>query len=299
VTEKKEKAMKRAALVLISVLAVPAGLLAQSKVDQRRPATADGQVSIENMAGTIKVIGWEKAEVWVTGTLARDAELDLGGSEGRTKCQVEVQGNPMSARSDLEVHVPAGSHVKIEAFQSEIGVTGVTGGVDAETVNGAITMTGAAKEVNLQSVNGAVSVSKAGGRIHAEAVNGAVTVSDASGHLEASTVNGKLLVTGGTFDRAALESVSGGVQFEGSLSKQGTLSVETVSGAAELVLPAAIGADFTLSTFSGDIVNELGPQAAKKGHFTPQKELSFTAGGGGAQITVETLSGTITIKKRP
>jgi len=291
--------MKRAALVLAGLLAVPAGLAAQNKVDQRRAATPDGKVSIENQAGSVKVLGWEKAEVWVTGALASDAELSLTGSEGRPRVEVQVEGNPMSAHSDLEVHVPAASRVEIEGFQAQIAVSGVTGTVKAEAVNGSITQAGAAKEVNLQSVNGAVEAAKAAGRVHVEAVNGTVTVRDASGQLEASTVSGKLVVTGGSFDRASLESVSGGVHFDGNLSKQASLSVETVSGVAELVLTAGLGADFTISTFSGEIVNELGPAAVKKGRFTPQKELSFSTGAGGAQISVETLSGTIQIRKRP
>jgi DUF4097 and DUF4098 domain-containing protein YvlB len=291
--------MKRAALVLVSLLAVPAGLAAQNKVDSRRATTPDGRVSIENQAGSVKVIGWDKAEVWVTGTVAPDAELDLHGSEGNIRVQVEAEGNPMGAHSDLEVHVPAASRVDIEGFQAEISVSGVTGAVKAETVNGSITQSGAAKELNLQSVNGAVEAAKAAGRVHVEAVNGTVTVRDASGQLEASTVSGKLSVVGGSFDRASLESVSGGVHFEGNLSKQASLSVNTVSGVAELVLPAGIGADFSISTFSGEIVNELGPAAVKAHRFTPQKELSFTAGAGGAQISVETLSGTIQIRKRP
>ena len=126
-----------------------------------------------------------------------------------------------------------------------------------------------------------------------------MTVRDASGELEASTVNGKLLVTGGSFDRAALESVSGGVRFEAGLSARATLSVESVSGAVDLLLPAGFGAEFSVSTFSGEVTNELGPAAEKSSKWTPEKELSFTTGSGGARITVETLSGAVHIRKRP
>ena len=52
--------MKRAALVLATVLAVPAWLGAQTPVDQKRPASPDGTVRIENMAGSVKVTGWDK-----------------------------------------------------------------------------------------------------------------------------------------------------------------------------------------------------------------------------------------------
>ena len=214
--------MKRAALVLAAVLAGPAWARAQTPVDQKRPAAADGKVTIENMAGSVKVTGWDRAEVQVKGTVGSGGELSFDGSEKQTTIEVEAEhGNPMGIKSDLEVFVPSGSSVSIEGFAASISVAGVTGSVSAETVNGSITQTGAAKGVELQSVNGAIDVTKASGRLKAEAVNGTVTVRDASGELEASTVNGKLLVTGGSFDRAALESVSGGVRFEAGLSAQG------------------------------------------------------------------------------
>jgi len=291
--------MKRAALVLATVLAGPAWALAQTPVDQKRPAAAAGKVTIENMSGSVKVTGWDRAEVQVKGTLGEGAELTFDGGENQTSIEVEAEhGNPMGIKSELEVFVPAGSSVSVEGFSATIVVSGVTGSVSAETVNGTITQSGAAKGVELQSVNGAIEVTKASGRIQAEAVNGAVTVRDASGELEASTVNGKLLVTGGSFDRAALESVSGGVRFEAGLSAKATLSVESVSGSVELFFPAGFGAEFSVSTFSGAITNELGPAAEKSSRWTPEKELSFTTGSGGARVTVETLSGAVSIRKR-
>jgi DUF4097 and DUF4098 domain-containing protein YvlB len=165
-------------------------------------------------------------------------------------------------------------------------------------VNGSITQTGAAKGVELQSVNGAIEVTKAGGRVQAEAVNAPVTIRDASGELEASTVNGKLTVTGGSFTRAQIETVSGGARFDAALGPKASLSVESVSGPVELVFPAAFGGDFTVTTFSGEITNELGPAAEKSSAFTPQKELSFTSGSGGVRVSVETLSGAVQIRKR-
>jgi hypothetical protein len=182
--------MKPATVVLATVLAAPVWLAAQTTVDQNRPAAPDGSVSIENMAGSVKVTGWDKAEVQVRGTVGDGGELSLGGVGKRTHIEVEADHNPMGIKSDLEVFVPAGSSVDIEGFQATISVTGVTGSVTAETVNGSITQAGAAKHVELQSVNGDVEVSKAAGRIKAEAVNGSVAVRDCSGDLEASTVNG-------------------------------------------------------------------------------------------------------------
>ena len=291
--------MKRAALVFAAVLAGPAWVAAQTTVDQKRPAPADGTVSIENMAGSVKVTGWERAEVQVRGTVGAGGELSFEGSGKRTHIEIEGEHNPMGIKSDLEVFVPAASAVEIEGFQATISVSGVTGSVKAETVNGGITQVGGAKHVELQSVNGNVDVTKAAGRVKAESVNGGVALHDVSGELEASTVNGQLQVVGGSYERAQLESVSGPVRFEAGLGSRATLSIETVSGQVDLLLAAATSAEFAVSSFSGHITNELGPAAQKQGKWTPQTELSFTTGSGGARVTIETLSGGVNIRKRP
>ena len=94
--------------------------------------------------------------------------------------------------------------------------------------------------------------------------------------------------------------MNGRVRFEGDLGPHAVLDAESVSGAIELSLPPTVAADFTLSTFSGTVENELGPALVPgSGHETPsEKELSFTTGAGGATVTVHTLSGAIAIRKR-
>jgi DUF4097 and DUF4098 domain-containing protein YvlB len=285
--------------LLVALAAAPLAARAQTTVDQRRPAAPDGTVEIENAAGSVHVVGWDKPEIQVSGALGRRASgLEFSGGPHKTRIEVGVEGNPNAVKSDLEVHVPAGSRLAIEGFAASIRVEGVSGAVKAETVNGSIAMTGGSKEVDLQSVNGSVDVTSPATRVHAESVNGTVTVKDASGEVEASTVNGKLTVVGGSFQRARMESVSGDVYFEGALSGKATLSAETVSGCVELSLPGGVSADFSISTFSGEITNDLGPAPKSKNRWTSEKDLTFTTGSGGADVSVQTLSGCIRLRKR-
>ena len=288
------------AVAVLAPFVVLAGRPARAdQTEARRPAASDALVEIENPAGSVRVIGWSKGEVAVTGSLGRRAELTLSGPPHRIHVEVEVAGNPHATTSDIEVHVPAGSRVSIESFASSITVSEVTGPVTAETVNGAISVSGSIKEVSVESVNGAVDVSGAPTRVHAGTVNGALTVRGARGDLEANTVNGELrVVGGGPFDRAHLESVSGAIRFEGELTAHADLQAQTVSGEVELRLPAKTEADFTVSTFSGDINSDFGTAVYRPGRHSPQKELTFSTGGGGAKVAIETLSGSISLRKR-
>jgi DUF4097 and DUF4098 domain-containing protein YvlB len=296
-SKEKENVMKHAALAVMSIMIVPAWLAAQTPVDERRPAAPNGTVEIENVSGSIKVVGWDQAEVRVTGTLAPNAELEIDGAEQHIGIEVEVEGHT-DATSDLEVHVPTGSQVEIDGVNVEIDVSGVSGSVEAEAVNGGISLRGAARDVSLQSVNGAVDVNGVRGRVEVEVVNGSVTIQDASGEVEASTVNGEVIVGGGPFERAALESVAGAVSFKADLAAKGRLDVETVSGSVEIYVPENTPADFTITSFSGEIDNELGIGTVEQQEYVPAKELSFSTGSGGARIAVDTLSGSVHIRKR-
>jgi DUF4097 and DUF4098 domain-containing protein YvlB len=283
----------------VALVALSGTAAAQSRVEERKPAAPDGVVEIDNPSGSTRVVGWDRAEVMVTGTLGPDTEgLTFESSRKRTEISLDTQGDPHRSTSSLEIHVPAGSRVEISSSNATIEVSGVKGAVKADTVQGRIAITEAGGEVSADTVNGAVEVSGAPRRVRAESVNGSVTVSGASGEVEASTVNGRLLVSGGAFDRVKLETVNGRVVFDGELKPNATLDVESVGGAVELRLLPKTSAQFTIATFSGDVRNELGPAAQPASKWTSEKELSFTLGGGGATVRVETLSGDIEIRKK-
>ncbi len=292
--------MNRTLIFSVAFAAASATTFAAEDVDERHSAEPNGFVEIENNVGSVTVIGWDQAEVQVKGRLGSGAEgLTFETHGSRTEIEVEVQGNPHGVRSDLEVYLPAGSRVEIDSFAADIEVRGVSGRVRAETVNGSITVEGSAEVVEIESVNGNLEISGPARRVQAETVNGDVIIEGASGDLETSTVNGELTVAGGSFEHAQLDIVNGEIRFQGALSAHATLEIETVSGGVDLILPGDVAADFAVSTFSGDIENDLSDATPERtSRYTSEKELRFSTGAGGAKVTVQTLSGNITIRKR-
>jgi putative adhesin len=290
-------ALTSAAAALVLLVGAHAAT-ADQKVDARRNASADALVEIENPAGSIRVTGWDRNEVEVSGDLGAGASgLDFTGSGTRVRIGVDTERNPHGVVSNLEIHVPSRSRLQIESFAGSITVQAVTGTVAAETVNGSIAITGRAHEIAAESVNGSVQVAGASTHTKAESVNGSVTVQGASGDLDASTVNGRLEVSGGAFEHAHLETVAGALSFDGALSSGANLEAETVSGSVTLTLPASVAADFSVSTFSGSVENAFGPPATRAPTHTPELELEFSTADGGSSVTVHTLSGSITLRK--
>jgi len=299
------------AILVLGLAASPA--VSQTRVDEKRKAAKDATVEIENLVGSIKIVAWSNPEVQVTGSLGPDIEsLDFSGGPERLQISPEPSSDwsgshgwggshksrATSARSDLEVHVPEGSRVRVDGYASSVQAEGLNGRLEVETVDGSITVSGGKAELELESVNGAVSVDSAAQRVEAQSVNGKVLLKIAGGEIEASSVSGGVELSGGSFTRISVESVSGSVRFAGALESRGSLRLQTVSGGARVELPASQGADVSVSTFSGRIDADFGaPSPVKTSRYAPGKELRFTIGAGGARIEIETLSGSVDIRK--
>lgn len=268
-------------------------------VDRTKAAARDGTVEIENPAGSVKVVGWDRDEVAVTGSLCGEAEdLALEGGRAHTRVSVEVRGNPHHCDSHLEVKVPKGSRLRVEGFSASIDVRGTTGPLQVESVSGSVTVDGAQPEREVEVVSGAVSLSGPARRTRASVVSGGLRILGVRGDVEASTVSGALQVEGEAFERVRLETVSGAIGFAGGLSGRATLDAQTVSGRVDLRLPGAVSASFDVKTFSGQVTNELGPAARRSDRYTPEKELVFSTGAGEARVHVQTLSGAVRLRAR-
>lgn len=101
---------------------------------------------------------------------------------------------------------------------------------------------------------------------------------------------------GGPWQQLNLSTVSGDVQVAGKLAAGGTIGIDSMSGDAQLQLPADVSSAIHASTFSGDLRSDFGTPE-KSGH-GPSSQLNATAGAGNGKITVETFSGDLRIRKQ-
>lgn len=290
--------MNRFAMAMLATLLAGAAARADTKIDERRAATKDAKVSIEAGSGNVRVIGWEKLEVQVTGSILEDrASLSFESENGRVDISVDAEHyDPRAAKADLEIHVPFGSQVSVDGFASEISVTGIAGSVEAEAVNGSIKVQATGGSIHATTVNGTVDVDSKGGAVHAESVNGRVSVRGGADNLEASTVNGELVVAIGRSSNVDLQTVSGPLQFSGTIADAGSMSAESVSGSIDLDFGAGQNATVDITTFSGSIQG--GPKGRRKGKrwHEGEKTTEITIGTGSAKVSVNTLSGAINVK---
>jgi DUF4097 and DUF4098 domain-containing protein YvlB len=131
-----------------------------------------------------------------------------------------------------------------------------------------------------RTVNGDVEVTDLDGDVDASTVNGSIQVSTA-GRVEAKTVNGSIRATAGRSDwaaDAAFKTVNGSITVTLPASTAASVHAETVNGQIET--------DFSL-TMTGGIKMDHGRM----------RRLSGTIGGGGHDLELQTVNGSIHLKK--
>jgi DUF4097 and DUF4098 domain-containing protein YvlB len=234
------------------------------QIDETRKTTSDGEVSVELLAGTITVTGWDRNEVHVTGSYDDDfEEFEIDAEKGEVSIEVDIDDDNSRHRNiersaDLTIMVPRDSEISVEVISADITIEDVTGEVDVEAISGDIECIGGMEEISIECVSGDINIE-----------------------------------TTAALKGVDIEAVSGNVELRGALGNGARVSVESVNGSVVLRLPSNTSAEFEISTFNGSIKNDFGPQAEKSSKYLPSSELNFSIGGGSARVSVEAFNGTV------
>jgi Putative adhesin len=231
-----------------------------------RKRMSPGQtLEIKGVNGGIRAVIAEGDEAEVTASKkSRRSDPDeveikvMEHSEGVTICA--VYPTPRRARNENECAPGDEGHMSTENNDVEVSfVVKVPRGVRyvGHTVNGEIRAAGLESDVEVETVNGDVRVST-------------------SGRAMANTVNGSIDASMG---RADWEE---------------DVSFSTVNGGITLDLPSEVNAELRASTVNGDIVSDF--PVTVRGRFGP-RTVRGTLGRGGPELELETVNGSITLRK--
>lgn len=270
-------------------------------IDVRREVDPDVRVIVKNINGTVTVEGWTRTEVTVSGELADEAEeLDVSGGKGRLRIEVKYPSRSRNIRgeTDLKLKVPVGADVVVDAVNATIAVSKVEGELRLESVNGDIDVQGKPAVVEAQTVNGRIEIAATTAEVQAETVGGRIILDGVSGEVSAGAVGGSIRVRGGAFESAEFATVSGDIEFTGELTGDGSFDFDTHNGDIVLELPENISAEFEVSTFSGDIHNDFGPDGRRSRRYGPGREVYFTVGSGEARVSINTFNGDVRLIRR-
>jgi hypothetical protein len=294
----------RTVALLPLLLLTMASAAAQSPIDRSAAIDADARVTIDNLAGSVKVRAWERNEVRIGGTLGRDVEeLRVEGDARRLSIQVVYPQNgrgrlQRGGETALVVDVPRGVELAVQTVSASIDIEGVSGpSMDLRSVSGEIGVDSDTPDLRVGTVSGGVRTGGSQARLAVETVSGRAEVATGAADVGVRSVSGRISVRAGRVTRLNAATVSGSVEIDiAGLDKGGRVEAETMSGSVDLTLPADLSARLEVSTFSGSIRSDFGEVTRER--YGPGQSLNTDVGTADGRIKATAFSGTVRIERR-
>lgn len=288
------------AIMLLAILAVPA--LAGGDIDEKRDVNSDAKIVVDNLAGSITVVGWDRKEVEIKGSLDEKADkLEIEGDRDDLEIKVKYPKKKnlnIKKGSVLEIRVPEGCRLELKGVSCDIDVSKFHGLLETENVSGDIRIVGDTAGITTSTVSGDVFIDTDTDVVEVSCISGYVEVRGVRGTLEVNMVSGEVEVHSDVLKNFSFNIVSGDLDIEVAPAADADWEINSHSGDITLRLPSDVSAEFDIEVFSGDIDNAFGPEARRTSKFAPGKELQFTAGSGSANIEISTFSGDIRLVQR-
>lgn len=280
----------------IAALLCATNAYAQKAINRGWALHADGAVKIFNDVGSIRIIGWDRDSVAISGTVASSGTFFGGGSPEGVKMGIETasgRANP----SDIVIHVPARSRVWVRSASASVDVSEFSGSLDASTVSGAVRIQGSMSELRAESMNGTLDVTASPAYLRLKSATGGITWTGSSEDVGIVTVSGRVVVNAGTVRRARFESIDGEIRYGGGVSSFGSIAVDTHSGNVTLALTKGSTADLEVSARGCDFFGVKQGQVPSSVVTGAPKTFYKTVGkpaSGGQSIVVRSYKGYVT-----
>ena len=256
---------------------------------------ARGSVNISCPGGDVKVTGTDRNQIVVH---ARTERGPIRFTSNGSTARIEPASGRGCNDANFEVSVPAGVHLTAGTWSGSLTVRGVHGEIEAHAQSGDVEVYDAGDRLDVETLSGDVTVKGVRGDASLHTLSGDVTLDRAASAVEVETVSGDIELGSMASRQVRTNSTSGDLTFSGTIVDGGRYEFQTHSGQLRLELPANVGAQLSLSTFSGEIdsafpitliAGEHGIGAAQA------KKMNFSLGKGTARIIAETFSGDVTL----
>jgi DUF4097 and DUF4098 domain-containing protein YvlB len=266
------KILNRAASALGVLLLASAGAFAQEGVGsgardavreefhQSYPLSARGRVTLKNITGAVRIVGWDRAEVRV------DAVKRAETRERLEEARISVEASADSV--NIETRYPE------DAFRYERGDTRRR---NAASVDYTLSVPRGARLESIEVISGRLDIENVEGGVKASCISGQFTARNLAGEAKLSNVSGTLEAS---FDK---------------LDDASNVTLGNVSGQIILRIPSDTNGTIKANTLSGQITNNLG-LPVRRGEYVGH-DMSGQLGTGGARIKLNNVSGQIKIQR--
>ncbi|MGI9105444.1 MAG: DUF4097 family beta strand repeat-containing protein [Pyrinomonadaceae bacterium] len=263
-----QRIVNRMALLLSALLLASAGVYAQGanaagelreEFHQSYPLSAQGRITLKNISGAVRITAWDRAEVRL------DAVKRANARERLEEARIVVNASADSL--NVETRYPEGNlHFNRDREY-----------YNAASVDYTLSVPRGARLESIEVISGQLDIEGITGGVKASCISGRFTARNLAGDAKLSNVSGRLEAI---FDR---------------LDETSTVSLNNVSGATVLTIPADTNGHIKANTLSGSITNDLG-LPVRRGEYVGN-DMSGQLGSGGARIRVSSVSGPVKIQR--
>jgi hypothetical protein len=262
------------------------------------PIGPDGRVVLKVSAADVRVRGTDEASATMRATfeIAASSEAEADGVFERSRMRVAagsgalaieesddsslggVIGRLLTGRGsvevDVELEVPRGARLVMEAVSGELTVEGMRG------------------EQRYITTSGDIYLNDGGGSVRVKTVSGDVVVrADRPLAARVEAVSGDLVLSAPRIEALRAQSVSGDVEVEGELAPGGEFRVETVSGDFGIGLGGS--AAFEVRGISTDISSDIDHRI--EGRLDRRR---LVIGSGKPNVIFSSMSGDISVRRQ-
>ena len=291
-------------LCFTALLLSAAAALAET-VEKRVDADPRGELEISNVAGKVRVTGWDRPEVHVRAELGRGVEkVDVERDGNRVVVKVRLPSGRSSGGTDLYIDAPLGSSVVTSTVSADQELDNMRSGQRLQSVSGNIHTDVYGGDFQAKTVSGDIDASGRGkerdklGEARVSSVSGNIVIKNLGREIEMTTVSGDIRVDSPDVSRLHVKSTNGEVDFTGALLADGRIEAEAVNGDLSFNFLGTVNAEFDIETFNGDIDNCFGQKSRRTHEHGPGNELRFKEGDGRSRVRLKTLNGDVNVCKR-
>jgi DUF4097 and DUF4098 domain-containing protein YvlB len=276
-------------------------LMAGDEIDESKSVDPDGIVTIKNVRGDIKILGWNKPEIKIEGELddmTKKFVFEVAG----TKTLIDILMPRFNVNhgdgSDLIIRVPSRSRVSFTGVSTDTVIKDIYGGVKVESISGEIDVENNKGKLIIKTISGDIEVSESTGNARISTVSGEMNLEIAGDSLTLETISGDIEGKFEDFLHLRSSTISGSQKLSGQLNDNGEVTISSVSGDVRLELQESVNATiFAKTGTGGEIENDLSDDKPQV-QFPAQGILKATLGDGSGKISISTVTADIKLDRR-
>ena len=251
--------------------------------EMAKQAPSRGLVKISNVTGSLRVVGWDKNVVKVSGKLGKNVQgVNFTVTDSETDIRVRYPKNLDNKGAWITVKVPHYSILRVSTVSANVTIVECQGAIDANTVSGSLVMYKVDGAIKAKSISGDLRISGGSEIVEVDTTSGRIDLHYCNGKVLANTVSGRVDITSEHINELKVKTTSGTINYRGGFLPKGSYNVKSVSGDIHLRLPEGTKANFTTKSMSG----------------MTRTNLLSSNEAGVAHVEARTLSGSITAYKR-